>query len=371
MTRSLAAAAFALLALNAVHMLNLQAAPRLAAEYGLISRPKSAAVYSPFDSKLASRARILRTSLQEPPKDAPLPNIPPPPLATEPPAPPVAPNIAPPSDALPTPEPAAAPDAPPVRPPSELPQPAMDPASSEEVVPFPTAPPQPRMRQPAPPRSRQSAFEMDAELPSSTRPRPAAKLVTPSPSTPDDIASGPTQLPTLPKGLRYVGQGVFEFQSDLGPMQFIPPANQPGPNARTVELPDGLTYHGPWPPSISATDFAEFASHRTAPSLTASTSASWSALDVQELIRQILRLRATPIRTPELESEINRLGKVIEMNLGQEFDARQNRYDEELKQLEAKVQKLKDLARRRQEARGQIINRRLEQLLRDAEGLGW
>ncbi|WP_165072758.1 hypothetical protein [Paludisphaera rhizosphaerae] len=364
MTRSLAAAAFALLALNAVHMLNLQAAPRLAAEYGLISRPKPAAVYSPFDSKLASRARILRTSLQEPPKDAPLPNIPPPPLATEPPAPPVAPNIAPPSDALPTPKPAAAPDAPPVRPPSELPQPAMDPASSEEVVPFPTAPPQPRMRQPAPPRSRQSAFEMDAELPSPTRPRSAAKLVTPSPSTPD-VASGPTQLLTLPEGLRYVGQGVFEHRSEAGSIQFRPVANDPGTNGRVVQLPDGVTYQGPWPPPVP----------ETLPQINQPRDSFFDPLKgtpvIQELSRQLVEFQKFPKKTPEQAYESEMLRQAVLKQLGQEFDARQNRYDEELNQLEAKVQKLKDLARRRQEARDQIIDRRLDQLLRDAEGLGW
>jgi hypothetical protein len=58
-------------------------------------------------------------------------------------------------------------------------------------------------------------------------------------------------------------------------------------------------------------------------------------------------------------------------NLGKQFDARQKRHDQEIKALEAKVKKLKELVSKRQESREEIISRRLEQVLRDSQGLGW
>lgn len=57
--------------------------------------------------------------------------------------------------------------------------------------------------------------------------------------------------------------------------------------------------------------------------------------------------------------------------LGKQFDTRQQRHKLEIENLEGQVKKLKDLVRRRQESRDEIINRRLDQVVRDSEGLGW
>lgn len=57
--------------------------------------------------------------------------------------------------------------------------------------------------------------------------------------------------------------------------------------------------------------------------------------------------------------------------LGKQFDARQQRHKLEIDGLEAKVKKLKELVTKRQESRGEIISRRLEQVVRDGQGLGW
>lgn len=57
--------------------------------------------------------------------------------------------------------------------------------------------------------------------------------------------------------------------------------------------------------------------------------------------------------------------------LGKQFDARQQRHKLEIDSLEAKVKKLKELVAKRQESRGEIISRRLEQVVRDGQGLGW
>jgi hypothetical protein len=53
------------------------------------------------------------------------------------------------------------------------------------------------------------------------------------------------------------------------------------------------------------------------------------------------------------------------------FDLRQKRHQEEIAALEAQVSKLKELVQKRQANRGEIVTKRFEQLVREAEGLGW
>jgi hypothetical protein len=57
--------------------------------------------------------------------------------------------------------------------------------------------------------------------------------------------------------------------------------------------------------------------------------------------------------------------------LEQQFELRQRRHEKEIEGLEAQVKKLKDLVRKRHDNRREIISKRLDQVLSDAEGLGW
>lgn len=57
--------------------------------------------------------------------------------------------------------------------------------------------------------------------------------------------------------------------------------------------------------------------------------------------------------------------------VGRQFEVQQQIREEEVAQLEARVKKLHDLIEKRKEARRSIVDQRLEQLLREAEGLGW
>lgn len=61
----------------------------------------------------------------------------------------------------------------------------------------------------------------------------------------------------------------------------------------------------------------------------------------------------------------------IQENLVSQFDARQKGRDLEIADLEAQVERLRDLHQRREAAKAEIVNARLAQLLRSAEGLGW
>lgn len=57
--------------------------------------------------------------------------------------------------------------------------------------------------------------------------------------------------------------------------------------------------------------------------------------------------------------------------LGKQFDLRQRRHGLEIEALEVQVKKLRELVRKRQENRAEIISRRLDQLVRDSQGLGF
>ncbi|WP_165225380.1 hypothetical protein [Aquisphaera insulae] len=57
--------------------------------------------------------------------------------------------------------------------------------------------------------------------------------------------------------------------------------------------------------------------------------------------------------------------------LGKQFDLRQEKHQKEIEALEAQVKKLKDLVEKRKENRSEIISRRLDQIVREAQGLGF
>ncbi len=71
------------------------------------------------------------------------------------------------------------------------------------------------------------------------------------------------------------------------------------------------------------------------------------------------------------ETDKSKIKAQLKDVLEKQFDLRQKRHLDEIKALEAKVKKLKDLVEKRQENRGEIVAKRIDQILSDAEGLGW
>jgi hypothetical protein len=57
--------------------------------------------------------------------------------------------------------------------------------------------------------------------------------------------------------------------------------------------------------------------------------------------------------------------------LGQQFDTHAKQQQKELEDLEKQITRLRTLLRKRQDARTTIIERRIDQLVQEAEGLGW
>ena len=111
----------------------------------------------------------------------------------------------------------------------------------------------------------------------------------------------------------------------------------------------------------------------------------WSTRDVSGLLLPADRLglprRSTSPRKPtnwrrklgeaKSDSDRSKIKEDLSQILEKQFDLRQKRHLDEIKSLEAKVKKLKELVDKRQENRREIVSKRLDQILSDAEGLGW
>jgi hypothetical protein len=69
----------------------------------------------------------------------------------------------------------------------------------------------------------------------------------------------------------------------------------------------------------------------------------------------------------EKEKLKSKLGEILD----KQFDVRQKHHETEIAALEAQVKKLRDLVQKRNENRREIVSKRLDQMLRDSQGLGW
>jgi len=73
----------------------------------------------------------------------------------------------------------------------------------------------------------------------------------------------------------------------------------------------------------------------------------------------------------EKDDEKKEIRKKLAEALGKQFDAHMEQQQKELVDLENQIAKLRSLLKKRQEAKTTIIDNRMDQLIRDAEGLGW
>ncbi|HWY88937.1 MAG TPA: hypothetical protein VNX28_19645 [Gemmataceae bacterium] len=71
------------------------------------------------------------------------------------------------------------------------------------------------------------------------------------------------------------------------------------------------------------------------------------------------------------EAQRGKLKTKLSDVLAKEFDLQQKRREIELARLETHMKKLRDMMNKRNTARRTIVEQRLDQLLREAEGLGW
>ena len=71
------------------------------------------------------------------------------------------------------------------------------------------------------------------------------------------------------------------------------------------------------------------------------------------------------------EEDRKEIRKKLADALGKQFDAHMEQQQKELAALEKQINELKNIMKKRQEAKTTIIDRRMDQLIQDAEGLGW
>jgi len=85
---------------------------------------------------------------------------------------------------------------------------------------------------------------------------------------------------------------------------------------------------------------------------------------------QSLELAQKYVKT-EKEDEKKDLRKKLTQLLGEQFDLHLEGQQKELDELEKQVAKLKNVLKKRKDAKENIVERRLDQLVQDADGLGW
>jgi hypothetical protein len=71
------------------------------------------------------------------------------------------------------------------------------------------------------------------------------------------------------------------------------------------------------------------------------------------------------------EKQKSEIKEKLQDTLSRQFDAQQKAREVEVTRIEAKVKKLRETITKRNEARRTIIDKRFDQLLSEAEGLGW
>jgi hypothetical protein len=86
--------------------------------------------------------------------------------------------------------------------------------------------------------------------------------------------------------------------------------------------------------------------------------------------QEVAKLVAEYAKTEE-EAERAKLKTKLTDALSKQFDLQQKRRERELARVEAQLKKLRDLMKKRSDERKSIIEKRVDQLVRDAEGLGW
>lgn len=65
------------------------------------------------------------------------------------------------------------------------------------------------------------------------------------------------------------------------------------------------------------------------------------------------------------------LRRKLEEALTKEFDQQSERQEKELKALEVQIRSLRSLLQKRKDAKADIIDRRIDELVQNAQGLGW
>jgi hypothetical protein len=86
--------------------------------------------------------------------------------------------------------------------------------------------------------------------------------------------------------------------------------------------------------------------------------------------RDVARL-VTEYSRAQGEAARSKIKSSLATALEKEFDLQQKRRDMEVTAVEARIKKVRELMQKRSDARQSIIEKRADQLIREADGLGW
>src|SRR5262245_47046562 len=89
-----------------------------------------------------------------------------------------------------------------------------------------------------------------------------------------------------------------------------------------------------------------------------------------EAAREVSKLVAEYKQTED-DAERTKIKAKLSAALTKQFEAQQKRRELELARAEEQLKKLRELMKKRGEEKKTIIDKRLDQLVREAEGLGW
>jgi hypothetical protein len=88
-------------------------------------------------------------------------------------------------------------------------------------------------------------------------------------------------------------------------------------------------------------------------------------------LRSEARSLAQKYAKSDKEGEKKELRKKLAEALSQQFDLHMEQQQKELEKLEKQISDLRALMEKRQEAKNAIVERRIEQLAQEAQGMGW
>jgi hypothetical protein len=157
----------------------------------------------------------------------------------------------------------------------------------------------------------------------------------------------------------------------------IASAQSPQPYTITARIPDGpqdvVPHPVPLPPQppgagysgvTTANPSMNYAVYEHRPHVI-----TWRA-EENNLFQQAERL-SRQLAEAKSDGDRGKIKDQLNEVLEKQFDQRQKRHEEEIKALEAQIKKLKDLVDKRQENRREIIGARLNQIVKESQGLGW
>ena len=83
------------------------------------------------------------------------------------------------------------------------------------------------------------------------------------------------------------------------------------------------------------------------------------------------RIDAAKQKQTEEDAERTKIKAKLSEALNKQFEQQQKRRELELARAEAQLKKVRELMKKRGEERKTIVEKRLDQLVREADGLGW